>query len=88
MEKKFLLPVPSAGLSDFWLRERITFPGSEEDSSPKATAGTRTPTATPTSRRRWSLLLRAMKKYGDPFPETPELKIYVEEWLTREVRPE
>ena len=29
-----------------------------------------------------------MKKYGDPFPDTPELKRYVEEWLTREVRPE
>lgn len=34
------------------------------------------------------LPFRAMKKYGDPFPETPELKKYVEEWLTREVRPE
>ena len=31
------------------------------------------------------LPFRAMKKYGDPFPETPELKRYVEEWLTREV---
>jgi tetratricopeptide (TPR) repeat protein len=34
------------------------------------------------------LPFRAMKKYGDPFPETPELKRYVEEWLTREVRSE
>jgi hypothetical protein len=34
------------------------------------------------------LPFRAMKRYGDPFPETPELKSYVEEWLTREVRPE
>jgi hypothetical protein len=29
-----------------------------------------------------------MKKYGDPFPETPGLKRYVEDWLTREVRPD
>jgi tetratricopeptide (TPR) repeat protein len=34
------------------------------------------------------LPFRAMKRYGEPFPETPELKSYVEEWLTREVRPE
>jgi tetratricopeptide (TPR) repeat protein len=34
------------------------------------------------------LPFRAMKRYGDPLPETPELKSYVEEWLTREVRPE
>ncbi|HVG06636.1 MAG TPA: FG-GAP-like repeat-containing protein [Thermoanaerobaculia bacterium] len=32
------------------------------------------------------LPFRAMKKYGDPFPDTPEMKRYVEEWLTREVR--
>ncbi|MFL6290728.1 MAG: hypothetical protein ACJ759_07520, partial [Thermoanaerobaculia bacterium] len=31
------------------------------------------------------LPFRAMKAYGEPFPETPELKRYVEEWLTREV---
>lgn len=34
------------------------------------------------------LPFRAMKTYGDPFPETPELKRYVKEWLTREVQPE
>lgn len=34
------------------------------------------------------LPFRTMKTYGDPFPETPELKSYVEDWLTREVRPE
>jgi hypothetical protein len=34
------------------------------------------------------LPFRAMKRYGEPFPQTPELKSYVEEWLTREVRPE
>ncbi|HEX6863369.1 MAG TPA: CRTAC1 family protein, partial [Thermoanaerobaculia bacterium] len=33
------------------------------------------------------LPFRAMKKYGDPFPDKPELKKYVEEWLTREIRP-
>ncbi|MEA2558757.1 MAG: hypothetical protein QOH06_261 [Acidobacteriota bacterium] len=32
------------------------------------------------------LPFRAMKKYGDPFPDTPELKRYVEEWLTRELQ--
>jgi hypothetical protein len=32
------------------------------------------------------LPFRGMTKYGDPFPETQELKSYVEEWLTREVR--
>ncbi|HET9228168.1 MAG TPA: FG-GAP-like repeat-containing protein [Thermoanaerobaculia bacterium] len=32
------------------------------------------------------LPFRSMKRYGDPFPETPGLKRYVEEWLTREVR--
>ncbi len=34
------------------------------------------------------LPFRAMKTYGEPFPQTPELKSYVEDWLTREVRPE
>lgn len=34
------------------------------------------------------LPFRSMKQYGEPFPETPELKKYVEEWLTREVSPE
>ncbi|HWM92178.1 MAG TPA: FG-GAP-like repeat-containing protein [Thermoanaerobaculia bacterium] len=34
------------------------------------------------------LPFRSMKQYGDPFPDTPEMKRYVEEWLTREVRPE
>jgi len=34
------------------------------------------------------LPFRAMKRYGDPFPQTPELKSYVEEWMTRGVRPE
>jgi hypothetical protein len=35
-----------------------------------------------------TLPFRAMKTYGDPFPETPELKRYVEEWLTRDIRSE
>lgn len=34
------------------------------------------------------LPFRGMKQYGDPFPDTPELRRYVEEWLTREVREE
>jgi tetratricopeptide (TPR) repeat protein len=29
------------------------------------------------------LPFRAMKSYGEPFPETPELREYVERWLTR-----
>ena len=32
------------------------------------------------------LPFRAMKSYGEPFPDTPELREYVEEWLTRVVR--
>jgi tetratricopeptide (TPR) repeat protein len=31
------------------------------------------------------LPFREMKRYGDPFPDTPELRRYVEEWLTREI---
>jgi hypothetical protein len=31
------------------------------------------------------LPFREMKRYGEPFPDTPELRRYVEEWLTREV---
>ncbi|MFL6291167.1 MAG: FG-GAP-like repeat-containing protein [Thermoanaerobaculia bacterium] len=31
------------------------------------------------------LPFRAMRKYGDPFPETPEMREYRERWLTREV---
>ncbi|HEX3555010.1 MAG TPA: FG-GAP-like repeat-containing protein [Thermoanaerobaculia bacterium] len=31
------------------------------------------------------LPFRAMQRYGDPFPETPELRDYVERWLTRVV---
>jgi tetratricopeptide (TPR) repeat protein len=31
------------------------------------------------------LPFRAMKKYGDPFPETPEMREYRERWLTRVV---
>jgi hypothetical protein len=33
------------------------------------------------------LPFRAMKSYGDPLPGTPELRRYIEEWLTREVSP-
>jgi len=33
------------------------------------------------------LPFRAMRKYGEPFPDTPELREYVERWLTRVVRP-
>ncbi len=33
------------------------------------------------------LPFRAMKQYGDSFPDTPELRRYIEEWLTREVAP-
>jgi hypothetical protein len=29
------------------------------------------------------LPFRGMKRYGEPFPDTPELRRYVEEWLTR-----
>lgn len=29
------------------------------------------------------LPFRAMEKYGDPFPDTPEMREYVEQWLTR-----
>jgi len=31
------------------------------------------------------LPFRAMKRYGEPFPETPELREYRERWLTRVV---
>ncbi|MES1245990.1 MAG: FG-GAP-like repeat-containing protein [Acidobacteriota bacterium] len=31
------------------------------------------------------LPFRGMKRYGEPFPDTPELRRYVEEWLTRVV---
>jgi len=31
------------------------------------------------------LPFRAMEKYGDPFPDTPEMREYREKWLTREV---
>jgi tetratricopeptide (TPR) repeat protein len=31
------------------------------------------------------LPFRAMKQYGEPFPDTPELREYVERWLTRRV---
>jgi tetratricopeptide (TPR) repeat protein len=31
------------------------------------------------------LPFRSMKRYGDPLPDTPELRRYVEEWLTREI---
>jgi hypothetical protein len=31
------------------------------------------------------LPFRDMKRYGEPFPDTPELRRYVEEWLTREI---
>ena len=31
------------------------------------------------------LPFRAMEKYGDPFPDTPEMQEYRERWLTREV---
>ncbi len=33
------------------------------------------------------LPFRAMKRYGDPLPDTPELRRYLEEWLTRDVKP-
>jgi tetratricopeptide (TPR) repeat protein len=33
------------------------------------------------------LPFRAMKRYGDAFPDTPELWRYVEEWLTRQIEP-
>jgi tetratricopeptide (TPR) repeat protein len=33
------------------------------------------------------LPFRDMKRYGDPLPDTPELRRYVEEWLTREIDP-
>lgn len=33
------------------------------------------------------LPFRGMKQYGEPFPDTPELRRYIEEWLTREVLP-
>lgn len=33
------------------------------------------------------LPFRGMKQYGEPFPDTPEMRRYREEWLTREVRP-
>lgn len=33
------------------------------------------------------LPFRGMKAYGDPFPDTPEMRQYREEWLTREVKP-
>ncbi|HEX7184880.1 MAG TPA: FG-GAP-like repeat-containing protein [Thermoanaerobaculia bacterium] len=32
------------------------------------------------------LPFRAMKSYGEPFPEMPELREYVVKWLTRELR--
>ncbi len=32
------------------------------------------------------LPFRAMKSYGEPFPDTPRLREYVERWLTRELR--
>ncbi|HKV12025.1 MAG TPA: FG-GAP-like repeat-containing protein [Thermoanaerobaculia bacterium] len=32
------------------------------------------------------LPFRGMKAYGEPFPDTPEMRRYREEWLTREVR--
>jgi Tfp pilus assembly protein PilF len=32
------------------------------------------------------LPFRGMKQYGEPFPDTPEMRRYREEWLTREVR--
>lgn len=31
------------------------------------------------------LPFRSMKRYGDPLPDTPEMRRYVEEWLTREI---
>jgi tetratricopeptide (TPR) repeat protein len=31
------------------------------------------------------LPFRAMERYGDPFPDTPEMREYREKWLTREV---
>jgi hypothetical protein len=31
------------------------------------------------------LPFRAMRRYGDPFPDTPELRHYVARWLTRAV---
>lgn len=33
------------------------------------------------------LPFRAMRKYGDPFPDTPEMREYREKWLTRVVSP-
>ncbi len=33
------------------------------------------------------LPFRGMKNYGDPFPDTVEMREYRERWLTREVRP-
>ncbi len=33
------------------------------------------------------LPFRGMKSYGDPFPETPEMRAYRERWLTRVVEP-
>jgi len=33
------------------------------------------------------LPFRAMKSYGEPFPDTAEMREYVERWLTRVVRP-
>jgi Tfp pilus assembly protein PilF len=32
------------------------------------------------------LPFRAMEKYGDPFPDTPEMREYRDTWLTREVK--
>jgi hypothetical protein len=32
------------------------------------------------------LPFRAMKSYGEPFPDTPEMRDYVERWLTRVVK--
>jgi hypothetical protein len=29
------------------------------------------------------LPFRGMKSYGDPFPDTPEMREYREKWLTR-----
>jgi tetratricopeptide (TPR) repeat protein len=37
------------------------------------------------ARRMEPLPFRAMEKYGDPFPDTPEMREYREKWLTREV---
>jgi tetratricopeptide (TPR) repeat protein len=34
------------------------------------------------------LPFRDMKRYGEPLPDTPELRRYVEEWLTREIEPQ